>query len=361
MVSLSQSDQGFSADKLFNYLTEDAQKLFRSLKVSNRANVLAWRWAYSAEAALIAHRRTGDHRFLQWLVTTYNQALSLRDCELGLMDSYRKRITKTWGTGIYDQNCEWISHISLGGRITYPSLDFADLVLNERQRYASFVDDALHFIDAGIEAIEEYKEDFISVPRQNICYYYMPLKNKVEAVNHVNSFINSLIILYKLTKNATYRERAQECCQVFKNEIQTTASGAYYWHLRPRWAKTKQRSNPPERIWKAQVSAATAQVAYRNSIVFNRADMDGFAKTFTDIIYVGGDQFRIKIDPETDELAHISLPYSWRVRTITGFLKWSEFIPEIQDIIHHLVETRTELFRGWLSCPSLARGYAYLI
>jgi hypothetical protein len=325
----------------------------------NRANYFAWGWAYAAEACLIAHTRTKDTRLLDWFVDSYEDVLSFRDCELGLGDDYRKRTTESWGSGRYLPG-RWLTHVTMGGRIVFPSLVFAKIVLADRVRYAHYVGDAERYAELAGKVVLEYDEDFVMFPEVERSYYHMPLKGMADTINHVNSLVNCHILLAELTGNSKSRELAHACCEVFKDSLRTAANGAYEWPIRPYWVELK-NNQMGERIWKARVSSVTAILAYKNGIVFTEEDMTRFAKTVTEIILVGENEFRDRVDLQFGRM-EIEDRYRWRGSNIAGFLPWGEFDASIIDRILHIVATRQDVFpRGPLGRPPSAIAFAYML
>lgn len=327
----------------------------------NRANTFAWNWGYMAEACLIAHERTGDVRLLDWFVASYEDVLSYRDRELDITDDYRGRVTETWGSGRYLPG-RWMTHITLGGRIVFPSLVFARRVLADRARFEPFVAAAKRYIAIAHDTVREYDEDFVEFPEAGRSYYHMPVKGMADTINHVNSLVNCHILLAELQGSARSRKLATECCQVFNDSLRRTDSGAYEWSIRPYWVTLK-NNRVGERIWKARVSSATALLAYKSGIVFTAGDMRAFARTVTDVVLAGDNDFRDRVDLKAGQRGESTDRLAERRDNIVGFLPWGEFDVSIVERIQHIVDTRRDVFpRGRkLHKPRTAIAYAYAL
>lgn len=325
-----------------------------------RANEFAWFWGYTADACLTAFERCGDERFLDWIPYSYEKLLAFRDCELGLHDEYRGRITQSWGSGRYLPGT-WMTHVTMGGRIIFPSLRFAQIILDAPQRFGRHVDTAKRYIDIGLGVAHEYDEDFVLFDNGER-YYHMPIKGDVDTINHVNSLVNAFILLSQLAGDEQALNTAIQCCRVFKQTISITKSGAYTWPLRPLW--TNHRNNRrAEPIWKAQISSATALYAWRAGLYFDVGDMQRFARTISEIVLSDEDGIRDRVHPrqgvlqpeKTSHLRH-------RLVNVVGFLPWAQIDPSIEPAIVHRMRVRDDVFRGdILRLPTSMRGYAYLL
>lgn len=325
-----------------------------------RANQFSWHWAYLAEAALLAYERTEDTKALDWFVGSYEQILCYRDCELGLKDTHRGRVTRSWGSGRYLPG-EWVTHVTMGGRIAYPSLLFARIV-NAKPELKRFQEDADRYTVIAEEVVQEYEEDVVFFGEADRSYYRMPAKGGADTINHVNALANCHILLWELTRNERSHERASMCCEVFKDTITVSSCGAYQWSIRPYW--DKRRNNlVGERMWKARVSSATALLAYKAGIGFDRADMEGFARTVTELIIPEGGEILDRVDEEHARVDPGKRgDFKERMASISGFLPWSEFDPVIESRIMHIVNSRKDLFpRGPLSRPRGVIAYVYML
>jgi hypothetical protein len=351
----------FRSDELLSFLDRIGRSVLDTAETApaRRTKRFAWAWAYAAEAALIAHHRTGDTRFLDWLASTFTGILRYRDCEICVRDTYRGRITNSWGDGAYKEG-HWLTHVSVGGRITYPALEFSRTMLADPHRYAVYQDVAHDFVAACAAAADEYAEDLEALSN-GWRYYMLPLKDEVEAFNHVHSLVNAQIVLFELTGEIRFRDRALAALNVWRSAVETTGTGAYRWRLRPKWLSPKGRA-APEYTWKAQVTIQSPRLAYRAGICFGPDDMEALAASFTDLIYDGEMGVHERMEARPKYLVTIEHPEASRVTTITGFLYFAEFRPHITEIVQSLIAGRRDIFPcGWLSTASTSRGYAWML
>lgn len=323
-----------------------------------RANEFSWSWARTTEACFEAFERTGDERFIDWVAYSYEKILEFRDEALGLEDGYRGRITSSWGSGRYMPDT-WMTHVTMGGRITYPSLRFAQIVLESQSRFARHVEAAKRYIDIALNVVHEYDEDFVFFEEPGEHYYHMPLKDQVDTINHVNSLVNAHIALWQLAGDTECRDKAIQCCKVFKDST-TSKDGAYSWPLRPWWSKLK-NNRRAEPLWKAQVSSATALLAWKAGLYFDRADMDQFAKTISEVLLPGEDDIRDRVSVRhgKTDWAEMDTRYRGRLVNIAGYLPWREIDPSLEQKILHRIHVRNDIFRGpILNSPAAMSGYA---
>lgn len=328
----------------------------------NRANAFSWKWATTAEACLVAYERTGDERLVDWVSATYEDVLAWRDRELGLIDEYRGRITSSWGSGRYLPG-KWLTHVTMGGRITYPSLRFAQIVLSDRAQFARHVDAAKRYIDIASEVAHEYDEDYVLFDESGEHYYQMPLKDEVDTINHVHALVNCHIALWQLTGDTDCRDKATQCCRVFGQAITVQPDGAYSWPLRPLW--TKQKNNrKSEPLWKATVTTYTAMLAWKAGLHFSRGDMEAIARTINDVVMPGETEIRDRVGAKHGITDYHQMNPRYRIRlcNLVGFFPWSEISPDIHDRIMTRVAYNDNVFPdGIFNRAPAIRGYPYFL
>ena len=120
--------------------------------------------------------------------------------------------------------------------------------------------------------------------------------------------------------------------------------GAYYWPLRPYWVQRK-NNRAGEPIWKAQVSSLTAILAYKHGIVFDERDMRGFVKTFMELVYAGGSDFRAIHGRVSD---HVAI---WRLASLR-----TPQLLTVQQVEEALAHLRRDAGRGTVAQRSLSTG-----
>lgn len=325
----------------------------------NRANMFGWLWAWAAEACLVAYERTGDERCLDWVPRTYETILEWRDCELGLYDEYRNRVTQSWGSGRYLPGI-WMTHVTMGGRITYPSLRFADIVLE--RGISRHVDAAKRYIEIASAVAHEYDEDFVHFESVDEWYYHMPLKNEVDTINHVHSLVDVHIALWKLNGDTECRDKAIQCFKVFRAAIKEV-DGCYSWPLRPLW--TNHRNNRrAEPLWKASVTTHAVLNAWRAGIYFNDADISAFARTISDVLMPGQFEIRDRVGVKhgITQWDEMDPRYRSRLVSLVGFFPWGDIDPAINSKIKTRVAENNTIFGGnALSRAPGIVGYPYFL
>lgn len=349
-----------STDLLFQWIVGRTESAFREASQfpSLRAKRFAWPIGYCCEAALIAYQRTKEARFLEFVASAFTEVVKHRDCEIGVVDTYRGRITKSWTDGAYKEGHS-LTHVSIGGRITYPALEFCRIVLTG-EGPSQYSDTAKRFLEVCLDAVDEYADDL-----QPLCggqrYYMMPEKHEVEAFNHVHSLVNSQIVLWELTGEERFRDRAFAALDVWCAGIEVTETGPWRWRLRPKWLSPNDRA-APEYTWKAQIAVQAARLAYRAGMMFDRSDMQAIARSFTELMVNGEGGIQERMDPRRKYEVTEGHREATRAQNITGFLQFAEFLPEVATAVTRIVERRPDLFpKGWFSSEGAIRGLAWSV
>lgn len=347
------SNQEALLDFLINKRTQVLNEIRN--RPTYRVKKFAWAMSYYCETSLEAFQNYGDLRFLDFVESTYEEIFRWRDNVVVTKDTYRQRITESWSDQEYLPG-KAITHVSIGGRITFPALEFCRIVFQSDLR--SKKDVAFKFLDYCIRAVDEYGEDLIPMPSGLESYYFMPEKGEVEAYNHVHSLVNSQIVLWELTSEPRFRDRARDALLVWKHGI-SHLGGAWTWRLRPNWLSPTEK-NSPEYTWKAQITIQSARIAFRSGIMFDRSDMNEIADSFLLLMSDEKGNLYDRMSPKKRFLVNESHPHAGRAGTITGFLSFGQFRPEIFERVQLIFQNQSRMFeRGYYTSAATVRALSF--
>ncbi len=253
--------------------------------------LLAWSESYLMQAYANMYRATGDIKYLNKLYEHIYAVLASRDDKIG-QKNYRNELSPTWGTNRYTKNKEWMNFLVHTGMITYPMLEFIQLIKNFNiEVYAYAGDEILRKVEQSIKYHDkEWKENHYVYPED----FYK--KDYIIPINQQAAMGRSVILLYKLTGKQDYLEKAKLLAKFIKDKsIQKNNAGGYV--LRDAFLPGK--TIPEDKIVDISHAALTihfAYLAYKNGIVFNREDMKRFAKTIKQLAVDNGNHFPKYLD-----------------------------------------------------------------
>ena len=317
-----------------------------------RGNVLAWRGASIAMGGAELLRRTESPELADILQEYFDGVLELRDSELGEIDPLRGRVTSAWSSTVRPENVR-TSHAPLAGRITFPMLDFADIVLRS-EKLARFHSKAQQYIEASAQALREFDEDWKPVDGGRFSYYVMPTRGTVEPINHVHAVGNALVLLYKHTQDQGYRDKIEEIVRVFLSSVTEDANGTLQWPYYPAWAMGDQPSEP---MWKGAVTAPFLYLAYKEGFVDAQTITKIRLTLLRNVMLGDGLNARISL---TDQEAIDVNKDAGRAQNIFFWLQMlsDASIPAFADV---MAENPALFPNGWLSSGKTFAAYARMI
>jgi hypothetical protein len=310
---------------------------------------------------LIAYKRTKDERFLTLIADSFEDILRLRDSELNIKDDFKKRVVNSWGSGLVKEG-DWINHITIAGRITYPVSEFIYIVYTENLE--KFKPQADRYLNCIKIIMDDFEDDYKKINETNLHYYYKPTTNNLEPINHVHAAGNTFVYLYKITHQEKYKNKVKEIARVFESNIEEENNESYIWNYYPKQAnvETEEKSEP---MWKAQITAPFVLYAYEAGIAFQKKDIEKIINTIRKNIIIEDEINQYISSEEVDILSKEDLKdkkTASRVCTITGFMAFGKYEPSLNKEIAEIITKRPDIFREeWLESPYMARGYAYLL
>ncbi len=354
-----------NTDVLYYYLKSNFKKILRKADKNDhkRGSYYAWPWAYGAQAAVIAYEESGEERFLDLLVSSYDIILENRDSDLGKIDALRGRALDAWGTSKpwrRESHPEgmWINVITLAGRITYPVSMFCKIVVDDEKLHPKFLKKAEYYLDSIEKALGEFSDDFRIMPRTGEGYYWNPILETVEPLNHSHSAGNTLVMMYAITNKEEYRIKAEHLARYFLSSTLTEKNGAYVWGYRP--TPENRRDERGEPVWKGHITLSFPLLAYEHGLVFDKADMKALNRTFTENIYHGKSRFNHFIGLEKTRPLCFDKTLRKPLAGILGWIFLDSYNPEIREILEDSIAIRTDIMpRGWFKDTMTALAYSH--
>jgi len=254
----------------------------------NESATLAWGESYVMMSLAAMFRATGDPEYLRRLAWHGDGVLAMRDDQRGVTD-YRGVSGACWRNLHYQPNDEPYCYVVHSGMLTYPLAEFARLVMANGLE-DELAEDGLPFGDkaaiyvAAAEATLAHHDD-----QWNPAGYYafrsdatfLPYPGVDLPLNQSNAMGRALLVLYDLTGDAEYLDKATALAQRFDAQISVGPDGEYRWNY---WGGAF--SGDGEDISHAAINVDFAALCAERGVVFDAADLEGFTRTFMGPVYV---------------------------------------------------------------------------
>jgi len=299
VVSNSSSQSPYFKQRLLGYAAGTKHGLSATAKAlsGSTGRVTIYNETIGAE---IAHQDFSNNEFQSFVLdfTTPSNASDIVTIRIGLADNVNGHSAVYSNVNVGEYGFYMVHE----GMIMNPILNFVKLVQNDSSlhtaylskanAYKTFIVDNLYSkwepnwqeIDASSGI---YKQTNSNVGQSN--------PGRSLANNQYLSYAGSLYLLYDVTSDSTYLNRANKMVAAFKNKLSTNASGGYQWNY---WSNHGSWDN---NFWFDDASvysfvddlthsavALTGPIeAYRHGQVFTQSDMVKFSKTFTDVMWNG--------------------------------------------------------------------------
>ncbi len=278
--------------ELFDECDADWQNTTGITKAKEPGN-MAWGESYRLMAYPGMYEATRDTKYLDHLTHRFDALLTVRDDRTGRRDEFTGKAMPAWGTAHYSKpkwHC-WIVH---AGMLTYPAASFVRIVKADPNLQARYGAKADEYAAALKETIAGYDPDWRNGPGEDEGYYIgRALGDKHLPLNQMNALGRTLAELAVALDDPVCRDRASRLARFFEHRLTTKPSGAYDWAY---WPPTEPAGpSSGEDISHAAINAEFAVLCYERGIVFDRADMDHFAATFTKSIYKGPGNFAASV------------------------------------------------------------------
>ena len=254
----------------------------------NESANLAWGESYVMISLASMFRATGDPEYLDRLAWHVDGVLAQRDDARGVTD-YRGVSGACWRNTSYQSGGQAYCYAVHSGMITQPMVEFARLVrdsgLGDEVTYdgLTLAEKADAYTTAAEETVAFHDREW-----NTRGYYVFPsdatfLSSPGHEVplNQENALGATLIILADLTGDSTYADKAADLAQNFADQISLGTDGSALWNY-----SGGTYSAYGEDISHAAINVDFAIEAEASGIVFDQSDLDAFAATFVNRVYV---------------------------------------------------------------------------
>jgi len=232
-------------------------------------------------------RATGDPLYLDRLAYHLDGVLAQRDDARGVSD-YRGVSTACWQNTHYQPNDEPYCYVVHSGMIGYSLAEFARLVgengMEEEETYDGFTlgAKAADYTVAAAETVACHDDQWDSngyyIFREDASF--LNYAGSDLPLNQSNAMGRLLLVLYEVTGETAYLDKATALAQRFASFISTGPNGEYLWNY---WGGSY--SAPGEDISHASINVGFAVLAARYGVVFDDTDLEAFARTFVYNVY----------------------------------------------------------------------------
>lgn len=252
---------------------------------TNEHGALAWGTSYVLEAYLDMYETTRSRKYREKFNILADALLKRTDARRDLPD-YKGRKRVGWGAVKYSNAGEravWLVHT---GMITYPLVRFA-MIAGRAPIIGGFANDAKSLQELAEAALHEFNGQWRYDPvTQSGHYVYEddePHGDRFDSetpvpFNQQLAAGRSFIILWKLTGDSSYRQKAEGLARHFKEHLRVDSTGAYEWDY---WyGKGLSHDRSREDISHGAIDVDFVVQAAQESIVFTRGDLASFSSAF---------------------------------------------------------------------------------
>lgn len=303
-------------------------------KVSNDQGNIAWGLAYWMIALNEMYRDTHDAKYLEANLRCIEAVLAARDDKTGVK-LWTGAVAPAWSSDKYAERGRAVFAVHTG-MIVYPILDCLLLL---RDTPGALSPDSDRYRDILKQALEttayhdkqwrqgpgEDEGHYVGVDQENI------LEGKVLPGNRLSAMGRVLWTAWKLTGDASYKDRALQLGRYIKHRLGVGTDGAYYWEYwlpdEPVTGTVERESVNGEDASHGQLTVSYPFMLAANGQVFDDEDMHRFGLTVLNGLARLGDGVflgNVTGDPKSNP-ALASSPKGW--------LDPCRVVPEVKDRI----------------------------
>lgn len=363
----------FERSVLLGYLAHRFEvSIERTVEIGyERGGYVAWPGSYIGETALIAFQQTGDQRFLILYKDYFDRLLELSDARLGIVDEYHGRIMNSWGyrmpagvLGEEDQR-DWVAHVTHFGRIMTPAVGFANEILKDpvlEEEHAKWAYDVVRFFESGWQQFEADRRPFGDGSRG---WYWRPIDDEFEPINHVTSLGRALAAVYDITKDPVYGRRIEEIIWVFEDAIEIQPDGTASWPYSPRFQTVTSMQSGidteyAEYTWKAAITLPFVNDALAAGFAFSSGVVDAIRARLVTYVLADG-VWKRNIHPR--DVKPIRDQETSRLYAALGGLHLA--FPEdaeIEALVKQMLVFNSDIYvDGWFTHPGTSRSFAIFV
>jgi hypothetical protein len=259
--------------------------------LEDRGQVFAWSWSYTARAAIILWKATGQERFRTLFVDSARRIMALRDDRTGRRDEVQGRVVRSWGAPwpVHGET-KRITDVTVTGLVSLPILTFA----NELARNDPLADEFSAYGHDLLQGFWEFDRYFAVLYGGRSGYYRSWLEPETfEAQNHVHALAAAGAEMYRLTHDRDLLTRVEMLWNGFKRGITLDDKGAAFWAYIPEPFSTQKVA--PEAFWKAAVTLEFPLACRNAGILVSDQDMKAFARTYSENVLLSDETYNILI------------------------------------------------------------------
>ncbi len=292
-----------------------------------------WRLGHRAHVHLWTYALTYDAYYLEKTINVLDQAISQRDIVTKTAD-YRGRYASAW----QERKTKYV-WVGFTGAVISNLTYFAYLVASRPELWqlktpegTTYREKAKEFVTAAEEAVDFHEREWKINGNQG--YYVFEsdqpsspkIRGRIVAYN-MNSLMHvALLYLYKYydaigntAKASDYRKMVIAYATHFKSILQPK-NNIYIW-------KYSDYYSGPDDMGHANFNVLFAYLAYKNSIVFTRADMERFANTLSQHLTAQYDCIHDLVDGSDSKKGdRCSLKYYWPLLAEFDEIIFSKFL-----------------------------------
>ncbi len=263
----------------------------------NETATLAWGESYVMMSLASMYRATLDPMYLDRLAMHIDGVLTQRDDARGLTD-YRGVSGACWRNLHYQPDNQAYCYVVHTGMLTYPMVEYARLVRRDGLEEELAPDGESHgskasrYITAAQQSVAFHEDQW----NQAGYYIFRPDATFLDyagtdvPLNQSNALGRTLIVLYELTGEESYRQKAEALAVRFREQCTTGADGTLLWNY---WGGAYTGSG--EDISHAALNVGFAVLAAQQGFGFSAQDMSAMARTFVERVYVDDATFSDRI------------------------------------------------------------------
>lgn len=274
-------------------------------------------------------RATGDGRYLDKLYNHINSVMCNRDDIRGQVD-YKDELVPAWGTDRYTRGEAWMHFAAHTGMITYPMLEFVQLA---REHSADeLCEEASEVLSRARESIDYHDRDWV-VQESGFGLYTYPedyyhKANYIIPLSQQATIGRSLVLLWDLTGDQSYYEKARDIALGIKASLQETEWVGYVWGVQMGPISDR---NPIADVSHSTVTVDFIRLAYEHGIVFDDGDLRNVACTIKHLLS----------DGRAERYINGTGDYAYEI-TAGQYALLSPYEPEIWELCYRLL---FELYR----------------
>jgi hypothetical protein len=301
----------------------------------------------------------------------FDRVIQLSDPRLGIRDEYHGRMMNSWGymmqNGVLGEgdHRNWVAHVTHFGRILTPALAFANEILSDPNlalEHGNWAFDVVRFFETGWQ---QFEMDRRLVGDGSQSWYWRPIDDEFEPINHVTSLGRALIHAQAITQDPVLKRRIDETLMVFEDAVTVHEDGSVAWPYSPTFQTiTTMQSGVDaeysEYTWKASITLPFIREAINAGYILSPGLEESIRSQLVNYTLADGVLKRNLHPFRSLPVAESELG---RFRAVLGGLHMS--FPddiEIGELTKQMLVFNHEIFpRGWFTHAGSSRSYALFI